>query len=182
MTSTLYGPAFFAGRSETVSLSASVVAPVIEQLLAPRSVLDMGCGQGEWLFAFAQTAPDQLGVDIAAPEGDQFLQHDLTEPLDLGRDFDLVLCLEVGEHLPGDAADTLVASLVQHGDDVLFSAAVPGQDGKGHINCQPHEYWHEKFGAHGFDVYDVVRPLIAHDPRVSPWYRNNTFLYMRDGS
>jgi hypothetical protein len=118
-----------------------------------------------------------LGVDIAAPEGESFLRHDLTVPLDLGRTFDLVISLETGEHLPGEAADMLVASIVRHAGTIMFSAAVPGQEGKGHINCQPHEYWHEKFAALGFQVCDLIRPLIAGDWRVSPWYRDNTFLY-----
>lgn len=178
---TIYGPAFFAGRRETVLQSASVVAPLIADLLAPLSLLDVGCGQGEWLEAFDPLVPDMVGVDIAAPDHERFLQHDLTTPLVLDRTFDLVVSLEVGEHLPEDAADTFVASLVRHGGDILFSAAVPGQQGNGHINCQPHEYWHEKFAAYGYEDHDAVRPLIAGDGRVSPWYRDNIFLYLEGG-
>ena len=177
MSTALYGPEFFVGRSHTVTLSAFVVAPIVRDLLEPESVLDIGCGQGEWLEAFA--LPDMLGVDIAAPEGDQFIRHDLTEPLDLGRRFGLVVCLETGEHLPESAAGTLVETLVRHGDDILFSAAVPGQEGIGHIHLQPHEYWLAKFAEHGFEVWDAIRPRIARDSRVSPWYRNNTFIFQR---
>jgi len=178
MTS-LYQPEFFAGRRETVTLSASVVVPIICELLEPQSVLDVGCGQGEWLEAFAWRVPDYLGVDIAAPESPQFLVRDARLPLEIGRRFDLVVCLEVGEHLPESSADTLVDSLARHGDEVVFSAAVPGQEGKGHINCQPHEYWHQKFFERGFEMSDSIRPLIAHDTRVSPWYRDNIFFYWR---
>lgn len=170
-----YDTAFFVGRRETVFASASAVAPLVQELVQPKSLLDVGCGQGEWMEAFG--LEDMLGVDIAAPEGEQFLRHDLTEPLNLHRIFDLVVCLEVGEHLPEDAADTLVASLVRHASFVMFSAAVLGQAGKGHINCQPHEYWHEKFAGHGRHVWDAVRPRIATNPDVSPWYRSNIFLY-----
>ena len=74
-------------------------------------------------------------------------------------------------------ARTLAA--VHAADAVLFSAAVPGQIGLHHVNCQPHEYWHEKFAQHGLEMTDPIRPLIAHDHRVSPWYRNNTFVYLR---
>ena len=53
---------------------------------------------------------------------------DLTRPIDIGRTFDLVLCLEVGEHLPEESADTLVSTTcVRHGGDILFSAAVPAK-------------------------------------------------------
>lgn len=175
---TIYDAEFFtSGRSETATLSASIVAPVVKDLLSPTSLIDIGCGQGEWLNAFG--LDDMLGVDIAAPEGEQFLRRDLSYPLALGRVFDLALCLETGEHLPASAADTLVDTITTHSDQVLFSAAVPGQEGKGHINCQPHEYWHEKFEARGYEMYDAIRPLIAREYRVSPWYRENIFVYRR---
>jgi len=176
VTATTYGPEFFVGRSETVTRSAAVVVPVIVDLLYPRSVLDAGCGQGEWLEAFGDV--EAVGVDIAAPERSGFFRCDLTKPLDLGRDFDLVLSLEVGEHLPEEAADTYVATLVGHSGSVVFSSAVPGQLGKGHINCQPREYWHEKFNLQGYAALDAIRPLIQ-DSRVSSWYRDNIFLYQR---
>lgn len=177
MTASLYGPAFFEGRSATVSLSAAAVVPHLMHLLNPKSVLDVGCGQGEWLDLFPVN--DKIGVDIAAPERKGFAQRDLTEFMYVGR-YDLVLCLEVGEHLPEDAADTLVDTLVRAvnpGGAVVFGAAVPGQEGIGHINCQSHEYWHEKFAERGYAMEDILRPLIRDDARVSPWYRNNCFLY-----
>jgi len=179
----IYTPAFFAEHHATVTLSASVVAPIVIDLLEPRSVLDVGCGQGEWLQAFATADKaveilDLQGVDIAAPEW--LTRHDLTEPLDLGRTFDLVVSLETAEHLPESAADIYVESIARHADDaVLFSAAVPGQVGLHHVNCQPHEYWHEKFGRLGFMMTDPIRPLIANNHYVSPWYRNNIFVYIR---
>jgi len=172
--SVTYGADFFCGRRELVLASAHVVVPVIKRLLRPQSVLDLGCGEGEWLEVF--DLPCMVGVEIA-PQ-DQFFQHDLTEPLDLGVTFDLVLCLEVGEHLPERAADTLVETCTLHSDDVVFSAAVPGQEGKGHVNCQPHEYWAEKFEAHGYERQDVIRPRIQ-TRQVSPWYRENIFLFRR---
>ena len=175
---TIYDKSFFAGRSETVALSASVVVPVVKNMISPTSVLDIGCGQGEWLEAFG--LDDSFGVDISAPEGEKFKGWDLRHPLELGRTFDLVLCLEVGEHLPAEAAEQLVESCVRHSNTVLFSAAVPGQAGKGHINCQPHEYWHAYFSLYEFEPLDSIRPLIQ-DSRVSPWYRDNVYLYVHGG-
>lgn len=173
----LYGPEFFEGRSPTVIQSAAIVVPIVCELFAPSSVLDVGCGQGEWMRAFAEHRASVFGVDIAPPEGAMFRQLDLTVSFYLGNRFDLVVCLEVAEHLPASAADTLIDTLVRHGDLVLFSGAVVGQEGIGHINCQPHEYWHDKFAAHGYMMSDPVRPLIAADERVSPWYRDNIFVY-----
>lgn len=174
MSTELYGPEFFVGRSETVTRSAAVVVPVIVELFQPQSVLDLGCGMGEWLEAFG--LDDMQGVDIAAPE--PWLHADLRWPLDLERTFDLVLCLETGEHLPESSAWRLVDSIVRHGRTVVFSAAVPGQEGKGHINCQPHEYWHEKFDDRGYAMLDVIRPRLAGRYDVAAWYLANTFAYV----
>jgi hypothetical protein len=127
---------------------------------------------------FAFPVQDVVGVDIA--DHGVGIVHDLTEPLNLGRTFDIVLCLETGEHLPAEAADTLADSITEHvarGGFIVFSAAVPGQEGTGHINCQPHEYWHTKFAGRGFEMHDCIRPRIAQDARVSPWYRDNIFVY-----
>jgi 2-polyprenyl-3-methyl-5-hydroxy-6-metoxy-1,4-benzoquinol methylase len=172
----LYGDSFFEGRSPTVVASASVVVPRLQDLLSPRSLLDIGCGKGEWLEAFG--LDDSLGVDIAAPEGVHFLNHDLTKPLDLERTYDVVLSLEVGEHLPEQSAQIYCQTMTRHTDTIVFSAAVVGQEGIGHINCQPHEYWHQMLDSYGFAVLDAIRPMIQ-DPRVSPWYRDNIFLYQR---
>lgn len=175
----IYTPAFFAEHHYTTARSASVVAPLAKDLLEPESVLDIGCGQGEWLEAFG--VEDSLGVDIAAPEREGFIRHDLTEPLYLSRSlFDLVISLETAEHLPEEAADIYIESIARHAfEAVLFSAAVPGQEGLHHVNCQPHEYWHEKFAAFGLAATDPIRPLIAGNMRVSEWYRNNLFVYVR---
>jgi hypothetical protein len=48
--------------------------------------------------------------------------------------FDLALCLEVAEHLPAAAGDSLVRRLASVGARILFSAAIPGQGGRNHVN------------------------------------------------
>ena len=55
--------------------------------------------------------------------------------------FDLVVSLEVAEHLPKECADIFVDSLVRLGPIILFSAAIPQAGGTCHINEQWPEYW-----------------------------------------
>ena len=45
------------------------------------------------------------------------------------------------------------------------------------MNEQPPEYWREKLKAHGYSVFDFVRPRLAERTDVMPWYRFNTYLY-----
>jgi SAM-dependent methyltransferase len=156
----------------------------------PNSLLDIGCGTGTWLRAAVELGISNVaGVDgVRAPEGSLFVAEDkialfdLTAPLKLNRRFDVVLCLEVAEHLPESSADTFISSIVAHGDTILFSAAVPGQHGQHHINCRWPSYWQAKFNNQGFACDDSVRWKIWDDGRIEPWYRQNMFWARRDPS
>jgi hypothetical protein len=86
--------------------------------------------------------------------------------------------LEVGEHLPSDVADRLVAELSRVADAVLFSAAIPLQGGVGHVNERWQDNWAELFARHGLVPVDVVRPTVWDDRRVQSWYAQNTLLYV----
>ena len=182
-----YDKTFFdhtAGLSQT---SARLVTAAVQDQLSVRSVLDVGCAEGIWLEAWRGTGVDDfVGLDgdyvnrerLRIP-GDRFVPTNLADGFDLGRRFDLVQSLEVAEHIPGDSADRLVASMARHADMILFSAAPPGQGGRNHVNEQPYDYWREKFASHGFAVSDGIRGLLAERPEIAPWYRYNTFLYVR---
>jgi SAM-dependent methyltransferase len=182
-----YGPAFFAGQSSGSRNSARVVIPEVARLLSPTSVLDVGCGAGTWLAEWRELGVDDvLGIDgdYVDPQQlqiavDRFRPTDLSRPVELGRRFDVVECLEVAEHLEEGVADTLVGSLARHGDVVLFSAAIPGQGGTHHVNERWPSYWVPKFQRLGFEVFDVIRPRIWGDRRVEPWYRQNVMIFAR---
>lgn len=75
-------------------------------------------------------------------------------------------------------ADNFIDLLTSLGDIVLFSAAIPFQDGTHHVNCQPPQYWAEKFSVRGYDCYDILRPKFWGDGRIAWWYWQNSFLYV----
>jgi len=171
----------------TVQGAAATLSKVFSSNL-PKSLLDVGCGTGTWLRAAADMGIlSVVGVDGIVVADNQLhvprsnvRQCDLTAPLYLGQRFDFALCLEVAEHLPESSAATLVSSLVFHSDNVLFSAACPGQPGQHHINCQWPGYWQHLFNNHGFVCDDSIRWQIWEDLRIEPWYRQNIFCARRD--
>ena len=180
-----YSPPLEELLEESAERSAGAVLPVVFDLVSPRSVVDVGCWFGTWLkVARDLGVEDVLGID--APYTDQsqlripeemFLARDLTVPLTLERRFDLVMSLEVAEHLPAAAADDFVASLTRLAPAVLFSAAIPGQGGEGHLNEQWPSYWAERFAANGFVVADVLRARFWENPAVTHWYAQNLLLF-----
>jgi SAM-dependent methyltransferase len=164
-----------------------VVIPLINKLVQPNSVLDVGCGVGTWLAEWErQGVTDIVGldgdyVDRTALQIDpgKFTPTDLAKNFSLRRTFDLVECLEVAEHLHESCADKFIECLTTHGDIVLFSAAIPGQGGTHHVNEQWPSYWAERFFRAGFRLYDVIRPLIWTDSSVEWWYRQNVLIFSK---
>jgi len=186
-TSAAYTSTFFDVVARDTRESARAVVPVVNELVRPASVLDVGCATGTWLSEWEKAGvSDLVGVDgdyvdrgALQLSPDRFVSADLQRPLSLGRKFDLVQTLEVAEHLDAVHADTFVDSLSRHGDTIMFSAAIPGQGGTHHVNEQWPSYWAEKFEKAGYTTYDVIRPQIWTDSRVRVFYRQNILLFAR---
>lgn len=162
--------------------------PIVMDLLNPTSVVDVGCGLGSWLAVFRDYGVERiLGIDgewvdqttLKIPI-DCFIARDLSAPLRLDERFDLVVSLEVAEHLPRESAATLVDSLTSLGSTVLFSAALPGQGGTGHVNERWPDYWARLFGERGYAPIDCVRGKVWTDERVDFWYAQNTLVFARE--
>lgn len=185
--SELYTADYFKRLDGGTSQSARVVVPLVLEMLRPRSVVDVGCGLGTWLTVFSELGVDDyLGIDgdyvdtgmLEIPVAN-FRAWDLREPLRLDRCFDLVVSLEVAEHLPAESAPAFVESLSLLGPAILFSAAIPLQGGTGHENEQWPDYWADLFGAHDFVVVDCLRPRVWKNEAVQWWYSQNLLVFIR---
>jgi hypothetical protein len=110
---------------------------------------------------------------------DHFTAADVSALQPPDRAYDLALSLEVAEHLPHEAGPQLVRYLTQAAPQVLFSAAVPGQGGVGHINEHWLSYWAGLFKEHGYLPLDALRPQIWHRSEIAWWYRQNLMLFIR---
>ena len=183
-----YSQRFYDETEDTSRPSAQVIVPLILQYIQPKSVVDIGCGTGVWLSAFkAHGVPDVLGVDgdyvdknrLLIPK-DKFIPFDLKEPFRTTRKFDLVVSLEVGEHINSNSADSFVDSLTRLGPVVLFSAAIPFQGGVNHINEQWQDYWAIRFRARGYIAIDCIRKKVWQNEDVQWWYSQNTLVYVQE--
>lgn len=186
----LYGAEFYEGEGfRKTRAAAESVARFVQSALAPKDALDIGCGPGEYLRAFSESGIAMIGCDGASngvrravPSAFAFV-HDLRMPLVTNRKFDLVLCIEVAEHLPRAKAATLVTSIcVNSRDWILFSAAPPGTPGDDHINCRPIEYWSALFAEHGFQLDSNLTSRLrehAHANDLPLWWKGWSYVYHR---
>jgi SAM-dependent methyltransferase len=182
-----YDREFFEDHVHKARTSAETIVPLVMELVEPTSVVDLGCGLGTWLATFERHGiSDYVGVDgdwvpreaMEIP-ADRFVPARLDEALELGRQFDLAVSLEVAEHLPERVARRFVETATGLAPVVLFSAAIPHQGGLHHMNEQWPEYWAALFAAEGYALVDSIRPLVWSTPGVSFWYAQNAFLYVR---
>jgi SAM-dependent methyltransferase len=169
--------------------AAEQVLPVLFSIFKPKSILDVGCGLGNWIEVAKKLGVEEVvGVDgsyvnrtLLKIDDKEFIEKDLAKPFDLNKNFDLAICLEVAEHLPETSADAMIQSIVAHTDVGIFSAAIPGQGGQNHINEQWPTYWQELFQKYDYDMIDYFRPKIWNNTKIEFWYRQNIFLVVKKG-
>ena len=190
-----YSSSFYTSIHESSLRAASVLLDIFFQSvpLSFSSVLDLGCGDGSWLRLCAEKGLRICGVDgpwvnkslLQIPET-SFHAYDLEKDLvnresalwDLPH-HDLLISLEVAEHLEKRVADAFVTLMCQSSDIALFSAAIPFQPGNRHVNCQWPSYWAEKLRAHRFVMADIIRPKIWGEPSLPWWYKQNIFVVLK---
>ena len=193
MDASAYTRSYFEDLQDTSLRSAEVVVPQVMEWVQPCRVIDVGCGVGAWLSIFERHGVEEVvGVDgpwvdagLLQIAEERFLAADLREPLrlpdHLAAPFDLVVSLEVAEHLPPDSAEPFVNALTRLGPLVLFSAAAPLQGGTDHLNEQWPAYWAALFAARGYTAVDVLRRAMWQDKRVAWWYAQNMLFFVKEG-
>jgi len=182
----LYGPKFYENHRRGSLDSASAYLGHLFTWYRPVSVLDAGCGRGIWLKTCADLGVQVLyGLDGPWNSQENMIDERIRfTSVDLNAGFswckvDLALSLEVAEHLRPEAAQSFVRSLASASDVILFGAACPGQGGVNHLNERYPSYWGELFCREGFVVFDLFRPRFWGRSDIDPWYRQNSFLYVR---
>jgi SAM-dependent methyltransferase len=174
-------------RHKKTHPSASKILGFLKTIHNFESVVDLGCGVGTWLYSAKEIGAKKIqGFDASKIDpahlmisSSEFQRFDLNIPFEATTKFDLGISLEVAEHINATSADTYLELLCTLSPFILFSAAIPGQGGTGHVNEQEPLYWIKKFSNQGFEVFDVIRPKIWNDTEILPWYKQNCFLFVK---
>lgn len=186
----IYDNRFFRNTVKLETESAAAFVDIVLEHYSPKSVVDIGCGAGIYLKELERRGiNDLLGLDGSPSAAEEFVSNkeqlvifDLSKPYKFSKKYDLCFCLEVAEHLPKEDADILVETIVNSSDNIIFTAAVPGQGPRsiGHINEQPHEYWIEKFKTRGFVYLEELSLKMRQEmeeKKVVWWIVNNLMVF-----
>jgi SAM-dependent methyltransferase len=125
-----------------------------------KSFLDVGCGPAGMVYYAMSRGMRALGIDgdpTLARNAKLIVEHDYASgPIDVG-EFDLGWAVEFVEHVDECHVPNFMATLARC-KVVFITAAVPGQPGHHHVNCQWGDYWIARFADSGFD-YDIDATL-----------------------
>lgn len=167
------------------SLDKKLIETICETF-NPVKIADMGCGVGDYCKVCLS-----YGYKIDGYEGSQIACQkavcgniecvDLSKPAEPKDDYDLVLCLEVGEHIPQKHQEVFIDNLDRFSKDILIlSWALPGQVGTGHVNCLSNETVIELMGDKNFNFDKNMSEYLRKNSELS-WFKNTLMVFRREG-
>jgi SAM-dependent methyltransferase len=168
---------------EDLAFDEGLIKAVI-QFCQPGNALDLGCGAGYFVRWLRENGVDAWGAEpsdltnVFKAPGYQIYQ-DISQPFDLERTYDLIICTEVVEHIPKELENTVFDNIVKHvGKYLVFSGATPGQGGSGHINEEPESYWFTHLTRRGLRLV-LDASIDARLASTLSWYQNNIAIWER---
>ncbi len=145
------------------------IADNVVRSFSPKTAFDAGCGVGFLVEALWDRGVEAHGRDLSdyaiaqvRPDAGEYCHvGSVTEPVE--GTYDLVVCIEVLEHLDADEADRAIGQLTAVSDRILFSSTPKDFGEPTHRTVRPAIYWLRRFAQHGF------APVLGHDATyVSP--------------
>lgn len=129
-----------------------------------KPVMDFGCGNGFYCSELEKDGFKCIGIDgypLKNHLNKHFKVHDLTKPLDIRSLLQLVtgnvICLEVLEHVDKKFEQILLDTVTKHcSGKLIFSWALTGQPGVGHVNTVEQSYAIEQIEKRGFALNELA--------------------------
>jgi len=112
--------------------------------------------------------------------GGRVKEVQLAVPMDLGRSFDWIMCLEVGEHMPKGSEDTLLENIARHARlGAIISWATPDFPSPHHPNTLSVAESTRLVHRHGF-TQDVPLTLGLRAAAEIEWLKQTAAVYRKD--
>lgn len=187
----IYDQRYFQYIDREASASAEGIVRGLVTRFAPSAVLDVGCGTGAMLHRLREAGVKRVvgleyaaaALDVCESRGLEVHKFDLesNESLQFECGFDLVMSMEVAEHLPPEVAPRYAALLADQKATLVMTAASPGQGGTDHVNEQPQSYWIELLSVHGMRYSASHSDWMRREwerAGVTAWYHQNVMVFL----
>jgi len=188
-----YNNEFYLSVGDRGFEASKIVFKILKSFIDPKIIFDYGCGYGIWAKNAASQFPSSkvVGFDLNSTIAKNNASKELLQNLHYEsinfetheysyQKSNLAISLEVVEHISKDRANLHILRMCQTSEVILFSGAVKGQGGTGHINEQTLEYWVNQFKSHGWIPIDIIRPQIKHIHKIPSYYKNNILLFVHE--
>lgn len=181
-----YDKDYFKRIEEAETIQAKSLSEIVIKKYKPKKIADIGCATGLYLVPFHEAGVKTVGYDNAKYAVDKALvptvkDVDITKKMRKIR-ADVAICIEVLEHIEDKYSDQVIDNIAAVTDTVIFTAAQVGQGGTGHVNCQPREYWENKFKVRGFnrdvEAEEEIREYVTRKKH-EDWFKNNLQVFIK---
>jgi len=145
-----------------------------------KTIIDIGCGNGAYTNHFIKN-----GFECSGFDGNPFTPEltnntcqikDFSQFVDVGK-FDVVLSLEVAEHIPNKHEQIFIDNLCRVAkNNIIMSWAVEGQGGIGHINCKNNDYVINEFKKRGY-TYNVESSNFLRENSTVSWFKDTIMVF-----
>lgn len=145
------------------------------------SIIDLGCGTGQYVRALNKAGIPCDGLD-GNPHTHQITNGecetaDLSQPLTLGKNYDWVLSLEVGEHIPKKYESIFLENINNASPSgIVLSWAIKGQGGFGHVNERDNKYIQSKIKKNNY-FYRKDASLSLRSRASLSWFKNTLMVF-----
>lgn len=188
-----YDHAFFIDNQDEQFRFGGFIIPKLNDLLKPKTVVDIGCAGGGQIELWRNLEVDARGVEgspnideiISTVAKEFILSHDLRDKLEspIIDNVDLIQSYEVAEHIEHKFSEVFVENITIHKPKKIIITAAPiGQAGTHHVNCQNKDYWVERFEKNGYNIDNETEEIVrswGDPPNCAPWFLPNLMVYKR---
>lgn len=187
----IYRENFFSRRNK-LNWRSNIICNGLSEIFKLKKndyIIDVGCATGDLVRELSIRGFNVEGIEGSSHakkyfETNTIYVHDLRvliNNLSLYKKFNLVMCIEVAEHIEPEYSDYFMANLDYLTNEKIFiTAAKPGQQGHYHVNCQLPKYWIDKFKKYNFEYRDDMTYQIK--KYFEPWKRKKGLSFFYENS
>lgn len=151
MSVELYDDIFFKKRVSYNKRAPVLIKGIIE-MYHPLSYIDCGAALGDLVNEALTQNIDAYGLEgteacfpyLQCPK-ERMLIRDLTKTISFDRQFDVLTCFEVAEHIEETYVDVFIENICRLSNVLVISICDYGPTTKIHPTVKPHEWWMPKF-------------------------------------